>query len=89
MLSFTLSALPQLPGVSGEVTSETLELAGLPGFRVSYGWELPRADGTTTPAFVEQFTVIGPSGLWVFSVTDDAPRDGGWRDIAGSFELLP
>jgi hypothetical protein len=89
MLSFTTSMLPQLPGISGEITSEALELSGLPAFRVGYGWELPRSDGSRTPAHVEQYTVLDPSRLWVFSVTDDAPAADAWKPLAESFELLP
>jgi hypothetical protein len=89
MLTLTLNGLERVPDVLGNVTSELIELDGTPALAVGYDWTLRLPDGTALPARVEQFTVITPETVWVFSITDDVAAPDAWRSLADSFRFLP
>ena len=83
-----VSGLQQL-GVDGEIVAESLEISGTPAYHLGYAWDLPLAGGGTAPVYVDQYALVTPESVLVFSVTDDVAAPDGWRGLAESFALLP
>ena len=83
-----VSGLQQL-GVDGEIVAETLEISDTPAYHLGYAWDLPLPEGGTAPVYVDQYALVTPESVLVFSVTDDVAAPDGWRGLADSFALLP
>jgi hypothetical protein len=81
LLRLTKAGMSQV-GVTGEVEEELLTIAGLPGYALGYDWALPMGDGTKAPVHVDQYTIVAPDRVLVFSVTDDAAWPDHGRALA-------